>query len=532
MLFWSIDETEGDVLDAIPNFDLLKKQDELSYARLVLLLDKLNTVSINTQLTVQELENKNFFPWLSFALGCVVKLAGMDLNSKSNSNSNLNSNLQKNSISLVMSLTQNLLNRDPDVLHAMFSKQITEGSLKGQSFAYFWMNNYYSLVVSTDDDLSTLETLDVMFHELLDVMGPRFGSLLVKNIEEGSDKGRNALLVLLRSAQLSAERMDNKLKTQLIAKLFDQCMQKAPILMGTALSEKSTAGFFLGKSCLYLLSGILLKATLHADSLSVTIIQKAILQALKSAPEQCTDALYKCYPSGLKPGLSSFHLILLSLVEAAYKDKDSVFVAQLMNLLTELTIHDGIREAMFSALLETINEGEYKGLNGFVFLCRALIAALAHHIDVSVMMDFILDVIKGAPAAQLTTAIFQSVPGHATPEYNYSPINQLISLARDANQPIQQPNAQVIIDALAQSQAQSYIRSLLPPDTQFFFVNIRKMRAESFVTEHFDSVPHEVAGASSSGDSSYGSSLRLFQPGLKDDTLRGDGAFTSNLNRF
>lgn len=262
--------------------------------------------------------------------------------------------------------------------------------------------------------------------------------------------------------------MSNLLQTNLIAELFYNCMQKEPRLMGAALTQEITQGLFQGKSCLYLLSGILLKATLFNNSDSVTIIIDVMLHALKNHPKPFTDALYKHHALGTYPGLSSLHLILLSLVEAAYKDKNSEIIVQLMSILSTLTSDDKREESTISALLETINKGAYKDLNGFVFLCRALSAAIAHGIDVTPMMDFILDVIKRAPEEQLATAVFQFAPAHASPEYTSSPIHQLISMARNMSQPTQQQNAQVIINALAHTQAASRIHSLLSPDEQFF----------------------------------------------------------------
>jgi hypothetical protein len=499
MGFFPVDNNGG-IFTSDPNFDLLKNQKELSYAQLVSLLDELNNASMQS---AQELEDSSFFSWLSFALGCAVALA--------DTNTNTNSNLQTNPITLITSLVQNFLNNSPDALYAMFNQQINEGRFKGQSFVYFWMDNYFSLAYSSNDDLSSFHALNIMFHELLNVLGSQFCSLLVKNIEEGSEKGKNALLVLLRSYQKSTERAYNELEVQDIADLFLNCMKKEPDLMAAALTQEITEGLFRGKSCLYLLSGILLKSTLFGYSHSVTIIQDVMLHTLKSHPEQFADALYKCHTSGPYSALSSFHLILLSLVEAAYKDKNSVVIAQLMSIITELATYDKREPTVISALLETINNDVHQDLNGFVFLCRALIAAMTHHIDVTPMMDFILDVIKRAPAEQLVTAVFQWAPAHATPEYTSSPIHQLIQLAGNMNQPIQQQNAQVIINALAHSQAASRIYSLLPPDEHFFFVKETNPKTKDLLVEPFVPEPAEIAGTL------RGASIRFFSLCYEED---------------
>ncbi|MDR3504267.1 MAG: hypothetical protein P4L79_17000 [Legionella sp.] len=498
---WPVIEKEEDIFTFAPNFDLLKNQNELSHAQLISLLHELNNAS--SKFSAQELEDSYFFPWLTFAMGCAVKLSGM------------NPNLPTTPFILITSITQSILNKAPDVLYTMFDQQISQGSFKGQSFAYFWMDNYHSLVYSQNDDLSSLHALNIMFHELLNVWGAKFCSLLVKNIEEGSEKGKNALLVLLRSYQKSAGEINNLLQTQLIAELFHQCMQKEPSLMGAALTQEITEGLFRGKSSLYLLSCILLKTTSFGNSDSVTIIQDVMLQALKNHPEQFMNALYKRHALGVYPGLSSFHLILLSLVEASYKEESSAVIAQLMRILTELTTYDKSEETAISALLETIEDGAYQNLNGFVFLCRALIAAIAHQIDVTSMMDFILDVIKGAPAEQLTTAVFQSAPAHPTPEYRCSPINHVINLARDMNRPIHQKNAQVIINALAHSQAASQIHSLLPSDEQFFFVNETNLKPKSLFRASSAPILSEVGESSSNVESSYGSTQRLFHSNIE-----------------
>ena len=147
-----------DIFALAPNFDLLKKQKELSYAELIFLLQELNNVSM--QLTAEKLKEGTFFPWLTFALGCAVKLA--DTNADPNSHSN--TNLQETPITLIMSITQSILIKSPDALYDMFNQQISNGEFQGQSFTYFWMDNYYSLVGSLHNDLHAFNTI---FHQLL-----------------------------------------------------------------------------------------------------------------------------------------------------------------------------------------------------------------------------------------------------------------------------------------------------------------------------------------------------------------------------
>ncbi|WP_058533242.1 hypothetical protein [Legionella saoudiensis] len=505
MGFWPTKENEGEFFTSSPNFDLLINNNELSYRSLASLIQDLNNASI--KFSAQELEKSNFFPWLTFALGCAVKLAGMDHKTK----------LDTNPIMLITSLVQSILNNDPDIMHAMFNQQINEGHFKGQNFAYFWMDNFCSLVYSSNDDLSSLEALNLMFQKLVNVLGSRFCSLLIQNNEEGNQKGKNALLALLRSYQKSASEMSNKLETQLIAELFHCCMQKDWSLMGAALTQEITESLFRGKSCLYLLSCILLQATKFENKASITIIQDVMLHALKEHPKQFADSFYKRHAQGLYPGLSSFHLILLSLVEAAYKNNDSEVIAQLMAIFNELLKHDNKVDVVISELLQTIKAGEYQELNGLVFLCRALVAAMAHHIDVTPMMNFILDVIKVAPADLLATAVFQSAPAHAVPEYTHSPINQMINLVQDKNKPVQQQNAQAIIDALVYSQAGSQIRTLLSPDARFFFVSGVDPKSQNDLFEEPSvSTVAKMAGSSSSTGSSVSSKIRLFASRKED----------------
>ncbi|USQ14257.1 hypothetical protein J2N86_02680 [Legionella lytica] len=495
-----------DIFALAPNFDLLKKQKELSYAELIFLLQELNNVSM--QLTAEKLKEGTFFPWLTFALGCAVKLA--DTNADPNSHSN--TNLQETPITLIMSITQSILIKSPDALYDMFNQQISNGEFQGQSFTYFWMDNYYSLVGSLHNDLHAFNTI---FHELLNGWDSRFCSLLVKNIEEGREKGKNALLVLLRSYQMAAEKMSdyNREQTQLIAELFQKCMQQEPSLMGAALTQEITHGLFRGKSCLYVLSSILPKVVLFGYFDSLPIIHDAMLQALKNHPEQFINSLVKIHAH---PGLSSLHQILLSLVEAAYKDKNAEVIAQLMSILTEFTSYDKGPAGVVSALLETIKSGTHKDLNCLVFLCRALIAAMAHHTDVTPIMNFIVDVIQKAEAEQLTTAVFQSAPTHPTPEYQHTPINQVISLAQKEDGAIQKQHAQIIISALANSQATHLIYSQLSVEERFFFANETNLKPNSFFSEPSVQAP-EAIGAASSIDSSYASALRLFHRPLSEE---------------
>lgn len=357
-----------------------------------------------TENSLDKTQNSNFFYWLTYALYCAVKSSDTA------------------AIEILSAVTIKILNQDAASLEAMFQQSTSGGAFQGQSFFYVWMNNYCSLVYSEAKDFSSLLALDLVFKKLLDASSFKFCSMLVKENEgKGMEEGKNPLLALLRALLQSVTLVNNRVETALIAELFQNCMHAEPEIMGEALPNEFTRSLFKGKSNLYVLFSALLKAGRH-DSNLVTVIQEALLQVLDTNPQPFLHELYKINALGPYKGLSSLHLILLTLVEAAYIKDNSAVLAQLMTIISRLDSYH-IKEEYGKSdlmLLAPINTGEYSGLNGMMFLTRALIAGSEHGLDVVPIANQIEQLIKSAtPAAVI--AYFEprgitETPGLRRPE--------------------------------------------------------------------------------------------------------------------
>lgn len=360
--------------------------------------------------SLDKLQKSNFFYWLTYALYCAVK------------------SLDTEVIKLISALTIKILNQDSRALEVMFQQSYSSGAFEGQSLFYAWMNNYYSLVFSTKKDPDSLLALNSLFKKLLDTEEFEFCSMLVKENEgKGIEEGKNPLLALLRALLQSVTLINNRVETSRIATLFQQCIQKEPEIMAEALTKEFTRSLFKGKSNLYVVFSALLQAGAH-DSDLVTIIQTELLQVFDTNPQTFLRDLYKVIALGPYKGLSSLHLILLTLVEAAYIDDNSAALTQLMTIISRLDSYHAKEAAGMSdlVLLEPITTGAYNGLNGMMFLTRALKAGSEHNLDIEPIAKKIEQLIKTSPVAKLMVALSQNNPESSVPEYAISSLEQLV----------------------------------------------------------------------------------------------------------
>ncbi len=359
--------------------------------------------------SLETIQNNNFFYWLTYALYCSVK------------------STDTAAITIISAITIKILDQDPKALERMFQNSVSEGVFKEQSFFYVWMNNYYSLTYSDTKDFNALLAFDLVFKKLLEAPDFNFCAMLVKENEgNGPEGGKNALLALLRALLQSVTLVNNRAETALIAELFQKCMRAEPEVMGAALTQEFTRSLFKGKSNLYVLFCALLKAGAHDPSLVMTI-QEVLLQTLHTNPQSFFHELCKINALGPYKGISLLHMHLLTLVESAYIKDNSATLAQLMAIFSRLD-SDLIKEEhkLVNLLLEPIKTGEYNGLNGMMFLTRALIAGVAHNLDVEPIEKQITHLIRIAPAAQLISALSLSDPQNRVPEYTISSLMQLI----------------------------------------------------------------------------------------------------------
>jgi hypothetical protein len=119
---------------------------------------------------------------------------------------------------------------------------------------------------------------------------------------------------------------------------------------------------------------------------------------------------------------------LLTLVEAAYIDDNSAALTQLMTIISRLDSYHAKEEAGMSdlVLLEPITTGAYNGLNGMMFLTRALKAGSEHNLDIEPIAKKIEQLIKTSPVAKLMVALSQNNPESSVPEYAISSLEQLV----------------------------------------------------------------------------------------------------------
>lgn len=374
---------------------------ELTAENIFYLVDQLNLYVDNA--LGSDLEKSNTLYWLTHALHGAVKL------------------FDSKAATLINALFYKMAKKDSNALVSMLSKPFKEGPFKGQNTVYVWMDELYSATYDSRNT-PTLIGIDFNFNYLLNHSGEEFCQILTKMIEEGSEEGKNALLVLMRALLNAASHSYNQSNTLLIAELLDNCLKKSPDILSLGLTQEFTKSLFKGKSGIYVLASILKVAVLDNSSV-VSLLCQVLMNLNQHHKTQLMGALCKINEVGPYKGMHSLHILLLSLVSASYKENNLEAVHALVNAIQQMWSAN--KDQVEFALTDTITAGEHLNQNGIMMLVRSLIATEAHHMNASCIINFLLELIKADPH-MLGQGFIQQSSNSPIPEYNVSPLRQLI----------------------------------------------------------------------------------------------------------
>lgn len=425
----------GDPLDLFPTgfltipFDQYPgaKTPKLSMADLNWLIAELN--DFITKIPSGTIVESNFGYWLTYALQWATNL------------------YDEKAVQQICALLYKLYDgENPEILVSILS-QTLEGAFEGQTVAYAWMDNLFTATFDSRGN-SVVVAINYIFSQLLEKTGDEFSFVIAKNMEKGSEKGKNAILVLTRALANATAIPDNQPTAELIAELLRSFVKKSPGIISAALTEEISYGSFKGKSSIYVLAGVVKNAVVD-DSKVVQILSRVLMDVNKICPADLVDSLCKIHEIGPYKGKHALHIILISLVSAAYINKNSEVLSDLIDAVHQIWKSDA-QGKVNSALMQTIHVGEHADLNGIMMIVRALTAAIDHQLQVEPIIEFLNDFIKSDPK-ELGSAFTHQAPKSTIGDYTLSPLLLLIDALSRSKSSLLKTELHNIIHKLASS---------------------------------------------------------------------------------
>ncbi|WP_392536360.1 hypothetical protein [Legionella sp. 227] len=388
----------------------------------------------------------NFSYWLTYALQCAVNTYDAEAAQQICS---FFYQLEKDSNSLMLIFEQTL-----------------SGTFAGQTVAYAWMDNLFSATYDPRNT-SVVIAINYIFSQLLAEKGDEFSDLVTKNIKEGSEKGKNAILVLARALANVAEVSESQPTAELIANLLRSFVKKSPLILSTSLTQEISYGSFKGKSGVYVLVGAIKNAVENQPKVT-PMIGDILIDLNGILPKELSDALCKTHEQGPYKGKNALHIILLSLISAAYLNKNSEAVSVLMHVVHQVWKSNTDGKVTLS-LLHPIETGEHADINGVMMLVRAMRAAIDHQHQVALFNDFLIDFIQSDPK-KLGDAFTHHAPASTIGDYTVSPLVLLINTLQKVKNVTLKTGLRNVINKLADSKSAVAMLLSLTDDTKLIFI--------------------------------------------------------------
>ncbi|QLZ70925.1 hypothetical protein FOLKNPGA_03745 (plasmid) [Legionella sp. PC1000] len=253
------------------------KDPQLSSTELEWLITQLNHFINETPYAT--LAESNLGYWLTYALQCALNL------------------YDEKAAQQICALLYNLYNDENAEPLVSILSQTLGGVFEGQTVAYAWMDNLFTATFDSRNN-SVVVAINYIFSQLLEKTGDELSSVIAKNVEKGSEKGKNAILVLARALANATSMSDNQPTAELIAELLRSFVKKSPGIISAALTEEVIYGSFKDKSSIYVLMGGL-KNAVEDNPKVVQILSRILIDVNKMCPDHLVNSLCKFIKSVL-----------------------------------------------------------------------------------------------------------------------------------------------------------------------------------------------------------------------------------------
>lgn len=264
-----------------------------------------------------------------------------------------------------------------------------------------------------------------------------------------------------------AEASENRHTAELIANLLRSFVKKSPLILSTSLTREIIHGSFKGKSGVYVLVGAIKNAVEYQPKL-IQIVGDILIDVNNVLPKELSDALCKTHERGPYKGKNTLHIILVSLISAAYLNKNLEAVSVLMHIVHQVwkSNTDG---KVTLALLHPIETGEHANINGVMMIVRAMRAAIDHQHQVALFTDFLIDFIQSDPK-ELGDAFTHHAPASTIGDYTVSPLVLLINTLQNVNNVTLKTSLRNVINKLADSKSAVEMLLSLTGDAKLIFI--------------------------------------------------------------
>ncbi len=339
-------EYKGELTPALSKSDLLALLEELELAI------KKNEENLN---------KFNIIYWLTYALHCAVEM--------------MDANLATMTAGLMIKLT-NMQSID---MHSLLEQKFVVGKFTGQNTMFAWMNELYSATF----DIKTFPTIvainQVFTHWFLLPNREKIASMLIEQVDEGLDKGKNALLLLAQALSSAVKDSSQQESAAIIVDLLTNCVKIIACCekTSTALHQEVSRGSFAGKSVINVLVS-LLKDAAKNNPLVVRVVCDILTTSSQniSLRDKQITALSKLVGIGESAGLNSLQILITALVSSAYIDHNDEIIKILATTLKKLVVAN--HEKVIPLFTAPISSGQYVSQTGISLLLQAHVAASKH----------------------------------------------------------------------------------------------------------------------------------------------------------
>lgn len=391
----------------IPSISEIEIPSPINIKNMPEIIRKLDYVIDNTRMEL--LMNSNVAYLLTLCLDCVVTEMNQDLSV------------------MIGRLMLKLANKDPNALVMMLGKTNELGDFKGHNTAYAWVKELYLATFGIQNN-SAIIAINMVLSLLLNKAGDSLLPLLMKDGEDGREKGKNALFILAQAINQSAQQPLNQSSTVLIATLLKSCMLQNPSEFFNKLPIELNTSLLRGSSVLSILVGSL-KYLVKDNPLGVNLITNLLHPIIQTEKGM---AFFKVAGNGFFKGASLVDTILASIVSAAYINANDDVMGQLMSVLQDLLT--SLPTETIEALTRDVYKESGTGTNGVALLVQALVASTTHNIDISPIvnqLDRLIDSGSAKVVKAFVDPIFLETEGRIT----VSPLQRLIGIANNRNVP-------------------------------------------------------------------------------------------------
>lgn len=318
------------------------------------------------------------------------------------------------------------IKKDEQAALNLISKKIDIDPYKDQSFAFTWMDQLYSVVLTKD--VLSLISLNYLLTQLVTTEGKLFVDLLLTPQVSGKNEGMNALVPLTLALLNTANEKNELPSSMLLVNLLILILQRDPSA-NEILFQPIQHHSFSGQSILTFLAKVVELSVKNNPRIVMPLINQ-LLRAIQEQPESLViDSVTRTIERGPDAGLTTLHCIVQALSSAAHT-KEAHNEVHSLNLLLS-TIYNRAPDLLSAVMVQPITTGDSLNQNAVILLSKALLAAVDNKYDINPFIELLERIVAEQGEEKIYTALQEKVKYQATTYFQM--LHSFV--ARNANNP-------------------------------------------------------------------------------------------------